>query len=116
MELDITALVASFGDSPERFSNSVARSGMDNIGAITWRNACAVDVMLVNDETRSELEDHFRGYGAWSREELSDMSDVELNALLVQFVSGDYQEYTAAEEAGNFLECLFYRSVHSTRV
>jgi hypothetical protein len=94
MELNITAFVLANADNMERFSDSIANSGLQNIGQVTWRNAMAA----MQDESSwlcselSELVDHFAEYGAWEREELEAMSGQELNALLVQFVAGDYQE------------------------
>jgi hypothetical protein len=41
-ELDITLFVDEYGDRMEMFAQSVADSGLDNIGQITWRNAVAV--------------------------------------------------------------------------
>lgn len=102
MELDITAWVERFGDEPERFSDSAANSGLKNIGQITWRNAidAASECMLVTDANRDEIVEHFADYGAWSREDLELYHDDALNALLLQFIAGDYQERRDAEERG----------------
>jgi hypothetical protein len=106
MELDITVWVERYGDNPERFSDSIANSGLQNIGQVTWRNAmdAAEDCMLVNDANRDELVDHFAGYGAWERAELEANSDAELNALLLQFIAGDYQGRRDADERGELEE------------
>jgi hypothetical protein len=85
-----------------RFSDSIANSGLQNIGAVTWRNAMAA----MADESEwlcSDLEAlhaYFAGFGAWERAELEAMSGQELNALLVQFIAGEYQNYTDAREQG----------------
>lgn len=100
MELDITEWVEKFGDEPEQFSDSIANSGLQSIGKINWQNAikAASEVMLVTDENRDELIEHFAGYGAWTRDELNANTDAELNALLIQFIAGDYKERRDAEE------------------
>lgn len=106
MELDITAWVARFGDEPERFSDSIANSGLQNIGQITWRNAVAAadECMLVTNDNRDALVEHFAEYGAWTRDELEAHSDAELNALLLQFIAGDYQGRRDAEERDELAE------------
>lgn len=118
-EINITAFVAAHGDTMTVFANSIAESGLQDIGAVTWRNALAA----VADESDwlttdvDALRDYFREFGAWDRAELTAMSGQELNALLVQFIAGDYQRYTAdnfdAENEGGALyqsgdEWFFY--------
>lgn len=102
MQLDITEWIEKFGDEPEQFSNSIAKSGLKNIGQITWGNAveAATEIMFVTDANRDELIDHFAEFGAWSRDELEAHTDAETNALLIQCISGDYQERRFYEEQG----------------
>lgn len=109
MEIDVTRYVTEFDCS--LFSNSVANSGLDNIGQITWNNAkqhCAIDT-LVTPEQQDELRDWIRDFGAWDDEEIAEMGDEETNALLLQFIAGDiqemerfetYEEYQEAAEQG----------------
>jgi hypothetical protein len=102
MEINITRIVSLYGDCMERFSSSVAESGLGNIGAVTWRNAC--EAMADREEWLTDelagLVDHFADYGAWKRADLEAMSGAELNALLLQFIAGDYQARERAEERG----------------
>lgn len=100
MQIDITSWVERFGDEAERFSDSIARSGLQNIAQITWAYAVAAadETMFVTDATRDELVDHFLGYGAWDRDKLEAHTDEELNALLLQFIAGDYQARRDAED------------------
>lgn len=104
MELNITRFVKAHSDCMEQFSSSIAESGLDNIGQVTWRNAMAamehVSNCLVLPKDCDKLVEHFAEFGAWEREELEAMSCQELNALLVQFIAGDYQEYASAKEKG----------------
>lgn len=105
MEIDITRFVNRYDGEMHAFSDSVANSGLENIGQVTWRNAMAamadVSACLVLPAQCDELVDHFAGYGAWERSELEAMSCHELNALLVQFIAGDYQTW----EALDFADC-----------
>lgn len=109
MDLNVTAFVTAYADCMERFSSSIAESGLQNIGQITWRNA-----LKAMDEPSNwlcadldALVDHFADYGAWERAELESMSGLELNALLVQFVAGEYQQHAADENRVMEWERLF---------
>lgn len=87
--------------APKDYSASVAEIGW-NAGADTWRAACddsADYMMLDDDDKRDAFRQHVRSFGAWSDEEIAAWTDIELNALFIQFVSGDMRE-------GN-TDCLF---------
>ena len=80
--------------APMDYSASVAEIGQD-AGPSTWRAACedAPDYnMLDTDEKRDAFRQYVKGFGAWSDEEIGAWTDVELNALFIQFVSGDMRE------------------------
>ena len=102
MEINVTRLM---DEDCSRFADSIFNSGLQNIGEITWRNAVEyfVDNELLTTEL-DELRDYFRGFGAWSREELAEMDDVHLNALLLQFIAGDICGYLEAEDEGRLEE------------
>jgi hypothetical protein len=107
-ELDVTAFVTAYADCMEYFSCSIASSGLQNIGAITWRNAVDVahNETLTAGWDADELVGHFADYGAWDRSELEAMPEGELFALLMQFIAGDYQRYVSEDfdaqaEGGN---------------
>jgi len=107
MELNITTLVN--GIEPTDFSNSIANSGLQNIGEITWRNACEYfedHDLLVGSENREDLEDWIRDFGAWDRDEIKGWTDIEINALLLQFIAGDLSEYQDAEDRGDLEDYL----------
>ena len=92
MEIDITTF---FNEAaPMDYSASVAEIGND-AGRATWQAACddSEDFMLLDsDEKREEFRHYVKGFGAWSEDEISAWSNTELNALLIQMISGDIRE------------------------
>ena len=92
MELNITHF---FNDAaPRDYSASVAEIGNDAARS-TWQAACddSEDYpMLDSDEKREEFRRYVKGFGAWSEDEIAAWSNQELNALLIQMVSGDIRE------------------------
>jgi hypothetical protein len=99
-QINVTAFVNAHRDTMHTFSDSIARSGLTDIGHRTWTAAMAA----MADDTAwlcsdlDAVESWFAGFGAWSRDELADMTGQELNALLVQFVAGDVQGFDDAED------------------
>ena len=80
--------------APMDYSASVAEIGPD-AGPSTWQAACddAPDYnMLDTDDKRDTFRKYVKGFGAWTDEEIAAWSDIELNALFIQFVSGDMRE------------------------
>jgi len=49
--------------------------------------------LLDTKEKRSAAIEFFDGFGAWGREEMENWEHNELNALLLQLISGDVNEY-----------------------
>jgi len=91
-EIDITDFFNNA--APMDYSASVAEIG-NNAGADTWQ--AAVDdsgdyPLLDNDEKRDAFRKYVCGFGAWNDEEIAAWSNAELNALLIQFISGDMRE------------------------
>ena len=117
MELDITEFTMT--ECPKDFQASICEIG--NIASRhTWQAALECDTMFVTDANRQEFIDHFEGYGAWSEEEMNGWSNVELNALVIQEISGwmrdfsddpisewDWDDYRAQSEAGRISGRLF---------
>lgn len=92
MELNITQFFNSC--APMDFSASVAEIGRD-AGPSTWRAAreeSADSVILDTDEKREAFREFVRSAGAWSDDEIAAWSEVELNALCIQWISGDMRE------------------------
>jgi hypothetical protein len=94
-EIDITDFFN--GAAPMDYSASAAEIGQD-AGRITWRAAYDDSPdwpLLQTDEQRDTFRRYVKGFGAWTQEEITAWSDTELNALLIQFVSGDIREMQA---------------------
>ena len=107
MEINVTHIMAR---DLSDYSDSIANSGLQNIGQITWRNACeaceAMSTPLVPYEEQDTLRDWIREFGAWDDAEIAEMTDVETNALLLQFIAGEGQGYIRAEDEGRLGEWL----------
>lgn len=92
MELNITRF---FQDAaPMDYSASQAEIGEDAARS-TWQAACDDSedyMMLDSEEKREEFRRYVKGFGAWSDDEIRAWSDSELNALLIQMISGDIRE------------------------
>jgi hypothetical protein len=94
MEIDITDFFNAGGHMA--YSASIAEVGPD-AGRSTWRNACDDSEEYCLLDTPEKLEaarEYFRGFGAWSADELAAMPDREVNALLLQFIAGDIREFS----------------------
>ena len=90
MELNITQFFNAA--NPFNYSASNAEMG-DEAGPCTWRNAVQADFQLLNnDEERTAFCDFVKSSGGWSEEEIALWSENELNALCIQWVSGDMRE------------------------
>jgi len=95
MEINITEMckaMESGEDNLRNYQDSIMRSGVKNIGQITWHNALAAPYSFITDQTREATQEHFAGYGAWTEEEIAAWTDKELNGVLVQLIAGDLQE------------------------
>lgn len=92
MELNITTLYNSM--HPRDYFASVAEIGA-SAGPDTWRAACedSPDYMILDtDDKLQAMRDYVRGFGAWTDEEIDAWTGIELNALLIQCISGDIRE------------------------
>ena len=103
MELNITHWITSYDMAD--FSNSIANSGLKNIGRITWCNACKAvldgykskdssQVIISNSTVRKECVDYLSNFGAWSRSELNRMSNIYLSAIILQSIAADCIMYS----------------------
>jgi hypothetical protein len=100
MEIDVTSIKKL---DCRDFSNSVANSGLQNIGQITYKNACKYfddNDLLVSVEDRKELEEWILDFGAWDQDEIDSWNDKEINALLLHFIASEINEYEDAEKQG----------------
>ena len=77
--------------APMDYSASVAEIG-NNAGPQTWQ-AAKEDAsdwnMLDTDEKRQAFREWVKPSGGWTEAEIAEWTDLELNALFVQWVAGD---------------------------
>lgn len=80
--------------APMDYAASVAEIG-SNAGPDTWQ-AAKDDAgdwnMLDTDEKRQAFREWVKSFGGWNEAEIAAWDNVELNALFVQWVSGDIRE------------------------
>lgn len=93
MEINITLFYNTA--NPATYSASAAELG-DNAGRITWDNAVqrsTLGSMLLDTPDKLEAMRKWAvSTGAWSAKEVTNWSDVEVNALFIQLVAGDMRE------------------------
>ena len=92
MELNITRFFNEC--SPMDYSASIAEIGND-AGKTTWQAAKddSSDYMLLDtDDKRDAFRTFVKSSGGWTEDEIAAWSDIELNALLLQWVAGDIRE------------------------
>lgn len=95
MEINITRFYNEA--APMDYSASVAEIGPD-AGPSTWRAALddAPDYnMLDTDDKREAFRTYVKSFGAWEDEEIAAWTDLDLNALFIQMVSGDMRNNEA---------------------
>lgn len=94
MEIDITSLAEM---NCFTLSHSVAEGG-ENAGRETW-NASKAQAektpLLKTPEELQAMRDFARSSGGWTRDEIAEWSDQEINALFLQWVAGDCRELGA---------------------
>lgn len=92
MEIDITSFVTNA--DPFDFSASRAERGQ-NAGLETWANATAEGAsspFLTSEAQLDAMRAFVKSSGGWDCKEIAAFSDVDLNALFIQWVSGDMRE------------------------
>ena len=92
MELNISAVWQSI--APMDYSASCAEIGQ-SAGRDTWRAACddsADFPILDTEEKRAAFRVFVVNSGGWTESEVSAWSDLELNALCLQWIAGDIRE------------------------
>jgi hypothetical protein len=83
------------------FSDSIANSGDPQVGPHTWAAAQAqaladyqsgdLDrIAIHNTKDRWAVISFFKEFGAWSIEELTAMNNIDLTALIIQYIAGNY--------------------------
>ena len=92
MEINITGIF--YTGQAHLYSASAAELGED-AGKITWANALAYankHRMLDTEDQLEAFRQFVKDTGGWTQEEISHWTNHELNALFVQFVTGDIRE------------------------
>jgi hypothetical protein len=93
MEIDVTHMVEDADEMP-MLSGSVVELG-NNAGPVTWKNSVAYGQnrpLLKTDDERNAARHHFRGYGAWSCEQIDAWSEDELQGITCQDVASAIRE------------------------
>ena len=94
MEIDITTLLEM---DCFTLSHSVAEGG-ENAGQNTWNASKkqAQNTQLLNTPAKLQaMRDFARESGGWNKEEIAAWNENELNALFLQWISGDVRELGA---------------------
>jgi hypothetical protein len=92
MEIDISAFLA--GNDAFNYSASAAEMGA-NAGPITWCNAKAEAgraPLLTTSEQIAEAKEWLGEFGAWDDDEIASWSHDDVNALVIQYISGNWRE------------------------
>lgn len=91
MEIEITSLLEM--DCFE-LSHSRAEGG-DNAGTNTWnasKEQAEETPLLDTPEKLEAMRDFAEDSGGWTREEIAEWSDEEINALFLQWIAGDVRQ------------------------
>lgn len=94
MEIDITSLVEM---NCFNLSHSVAEGG-ENAGRDTWnasKEQAKETPLLKTPEELQAMRDFARSSGGWTREEIAEWTNQEINALFLQWIAGDVRELGA---------------------
>lgn len=117
MEIIVTKYVVDH-ENAKYYSASQAELGED-AGKITWENALdrvEEEPLVTTEEEIQECKDYLKSFGAWDAEEIAAWSDQEVNALMLQEISGciremkafkSYKQYEKAAERGTVSGRLF---------
>lgn len=92
MEINVTSFVIDADHCS--ISASQAELGA-NAAKVTWgsaQDAASAAAFLNTDDECDKARDWLAEFGAWSGDELCAMSNREVRALIIQFVSGDVRE------------------------
>ena len=91
LEVIVTRLINEV--DPSEISGSIAERG-NNAGPETWANAmeATADEPLLKPDERNAARKFFRGFGAWTEQEIAAWSDNELDAIVLQYAAGDLRE------------------------
>jgi hypothetical protein len=100
MEINITSFFTAV--TPCELSGSVAEMGA-HAGALTWSASCAASVhhpLLDDEDKRDAFREWVDGTGFDHAHELTAWTDLELNALFLQWIAGDLREMGIDDASG----------------
>ena len=106
MELNITELVKR--DDLIYYSASAMELGQD-AGKVTWENSLdqvEENPLVSTPEEIQEVKDYFKTFGAWEKEEIQNWNSQEVNALLLQLISGDIRERESFKTENEWFEAM----------
>lgn len=91
LEVNVNRLVTEL--NPADLSGSIMERGK-NAGTETWQNSLeAAGAGLLTDESeRRAVRAWAKEFGAWNAAEIAAWSDLELDALVLQYAAGDLRE------------------------
>ena len=94
MEIEITRFF--YEADPWDFSASIAERGA-NAGPLTWKNSMAeaAEHPLLKDDQLDTARDYFREFGAWDDDQIDAWSTTEVNAMVTQYIAGNWREMQA---------------------
>jgi hypothetical protein len=95
MEINISSFFATV--TPCELSGSVAEMGT-HAGALTWSASCKASVhhpLLTTEEQRDAFREWVESSGGWDDEEIAAWTDIELNALFLQWIASGLREMGA---------------------
>ena len=91
LEIDVTKFLEE--EDAMRYSASIAEIG-DNAGPVTWGNAKrkAAAWQVINPDNVEDFLKFVRSSGGWNDEEIAAWLPVEVQALAIQWIAGDWRE------------------------
>lgn len=116
MEIDVTHMVEDADEMP-MLSGSIAELGT-GAGPRTWKNSVVygqAHPLLKTDDERNAARDHFRGYGAWTCEQIDAWSEDELQGIVCQDVAAAIREMEVADSYEDY-QALCERGTCSGRL
>lgn len=105
MEIDVTHMVEDADTMPE-LSGSRMEWGQD-AGQFTWNNSKQYGLnhpLLTTDNERQAARDHFKEYGAWSKDEIAAWSEEELQGITCQDVAAAIREMEMADSYDDYVK------------
>ena len=92
MSLEINITDFFYSECPSDYCASRAEIG-DNADQDTWQAANECECSFITDDTREEVRAHFASLVAGCGENIASWPDSELNALLIQDISGNMRDF-----------------------